>query len=234
MVFKKKIILHLLFFGIFLFSLILVVAQTPTEVIFDPIRDLFTNSQEGDLSENVAKYLFFILLAILVWSTIDMSGMIENDLIKWIASLIVAFLGVAYLTPPDIWTLLASYEALGLTLLFILPSLILVFFTYRIAAVGGAGGVVAQHIIWFIYFIFLVWKFITGIINGQISPNNSITWVFVGILILAGLAALFNKLFIKWFGKEVLEAQSQSAGSVLKRAIALRKMEAEALGEQAG
>ena len=233
MVFKKKAIFSIFFIGI-LFSLVLISAQTPTEVIFDPLRDLFTNFQEGQLSENVAKYLFFILLAVLVWSVVDTSGFVDNDIIKWVVSLIIAFLGVAYLTPTDIWTLLTPYEALGLTLLFILPSLILVFFTFRIAVVGGAGGVVAQHIIWFIYLIFLIWKFITGITSGKISPNNPITWIFVGILILVGFAALFNKLFIKWFGKEVLEAQSAAAGQTLKRAVALRRMEAEAFGEQAG
>ena len=233
MVFKKKAIFSIFFIGI-LFSLILISAQTPAEVIFDPIKDLFTNFQGGGLSENVAKYLFFILLTVLVWSVVDTSGFVDNYIIKWVISLIIGFLGTAYLTPTDIWVLLASYEALGLTLLFILPSLILVFFTYRVAFVGGAAGVIAQHIIWFVYFIFLCWKFVTGITSGKISPNNSITWVFVGILLLAGFVAIFNKLFIKWFTKEVLEAQSEAAGKVLKRAVALRKMEAEAFGEQAG
>lgn len=212
----------------------LIDAQTPGDVIFDPVKDLFyADFAEGDISPPIAKYLFWILLSVFVWSIIDLSGLISNEIAKWIVSIIIGFLGVAYLTPADVWVLLASYQALGLTLLFILPTIILVFFTFRVAYAGGAGGVIAQHIIWIIYFIFLVWKFITGILNGQIQPNNSITWLFVGILAFVGLAAILNKFLIRLFGKEVLEAQSQAAGSVLKKAARMSKMRAEELEELA-
>jgi hypothetical protein len=225
-VLSKRLLLTLFFVGVIVASLTLVVAQAPSD-IFDPVRDMFASWDSGDISPNIAKYLFFILLAAFVWSILDTSGIVSNGIVKWIISVIVSFLSVAYLSVTDIWILLTPYSAFGLTLLFVLPTLILVFFTFRIAFIGGASGVIAQHLIWIIYFVFLVWKFVTGIINGQITPNASITWVFVGILILVGIAALFNKLLIYLIGEEILKAQSQAAGSLLKRAAQMTRLDAE-------
>ena len=60
----KKVLYKQLFFGLFLVSVFVasmgfVIAQGPAAV-FDPIFDMFTNFGEGNLSINVAKYLFFL------------------------------------------------------------------------------------------------------------------------------------------------------------------------------
>jgi hypothetical protein len=127
-VLSKRLLLTLFFVGVIVASLTLVVAQAPSD-IFDPVRDMFASWDSGDISPNIAKYLFFILLAAFVWSILDTSGIVSNGIVKWIISVIVA--------------------------------------------------------------------------------------------------ALFNKLLIYLIGEEILKAQSQAAGSLLKRAAQMTRLDAE-------
>ena len=195
---------------------------------------MFTKFGEGNLNINLAKYLFWALVTIFIWSILDFSGVVPSNLANWVISIIVGFLSVAYIAPNQIWTLLTSYEAFGLTLLFVVPFIILGLFTLRIAAVGGAGGVLFQYLLWIIYGAFLAGTFVVGLVNGKLERTDPFVWIYLGTVVLVFLVVLFNHFIIKWMGKRVLEQQSERSENVLEKAVTLRKMEARALEEQAG
>lgn len=228
---KKVLNGFLLLLLAFTFSLVLISAQTPADFT-DPIKDLFANWESGNLSVNIAKYLFLLLITLFVWSILDFSGLFPSKLVEWIVAIIVAFLSVAYIAPNELWTLLTSYKGLGLTLMFVVPLVILVLFTLRIAAVGGARGILAQYLIWIVYLLFLVGAFITGILTNKIKVSDPFAWIYIAAISIVALFVIFNRLLIRWLGKEELEAESAAAENTLKKAVRLRRMEAKALEEQ--
>ena len=212
-------------------SLTLVAAQTNNPII-DPLVDLFTFRTNLSLSTNIAKYLFIILLSSLIWSSLEVSGLVKNDMIRWLISGIVAFLGISYLGADEVWALLISYNALGLTLLFLLPFAILFFFTVRIIKVGGASGVVTQYIIWVIYFIFLVYRFVVGVAGGFLPSDQTSTWIFLAAMVASAVMVFGNRTIRKWLGEEFISSEIEAAKATERKASALTRARARALGEE--
>ena len=225
-----KTITSLLVFSILtIFAVDFVAAQNP---ILDPIVDLVTFRTDLSTSINIAKYLFWILLSALVWSILEASQIVKNNGIRWVISIIVAFLGVAYLAPNDIWGLLLSYNALGLTLLFLLPTAILFFFTLRIIKVGGSSGVVTQYLIWIIYFIFIIYRFIMSITENKLGYNQASTWIFLVAIGVSAVMVFGNRWIRMWLGKEFLTAQIEHAEKIERRAAALTRARARTVEEE--
>ncbi len=221
----------LAYFSIIL-SLALVAAQTNNPIL-DPIVDLFTFKTDLSVSTNIAKYLFIILLSSLVWSSLDASGLVKNNGIRWLISIVVAFLGISYLGASDIWALLISYNALGLTLLFLFPFIILLFFTTMTIKEGKAMGIVTQHIIWMIYFVFLIYRFVAGAVEGSLPVDNISTWIFLAAIILSAFMVFGNRGIIKWFQKEIVNTEIDVAETTERRAAELTKARARALRDEA-
>ncbi len=70
----------------------------------DPIEDMFTKWKEGEgISVNVAKYLFIILLVLLIWSILDTIKISKNQIVNLAIAIIVAVLAGAYLAPEAVW-----------------------------------------------------------------------------------------------------------------------------------
>ncbi|OGJ19046.1 hypothetical protein A3K73_04475 [Candidatus Pacearchaeota archaeon RBG_13_36_9] len=224
-------ILGLVLIGIIFISLVAnFVAAQVLNSTFDPVRNMFAKwGADGDISQNVAKYLFIILVTLLIWSIIDMIGLVKSNPIKWIMSAIIGFLAVGYLTPNEIWVTLSSYSALGMTLLFMLPFVILLFFTIRITAEGGAQGYFFGLLMWIAYLLFLAYRLIMGMVFGLLDTKNPSTWISVTVWILALLVVIFYKTFTKWVGKEVVEGTVQSAERIMKMSVERDKLNADAL-----
>ncbi len=187
----------------------------------DPIKDLFAFTGDSAISVNIAKYLFWILLTLLVWSALDAGNVVRNNGIRWIISIVVGFLGVAYLTPNEIWLTLISYGALGMTLLYIFPTLILMFFTFRVVREGQATGIVLQYAMWIIYSCFLAYRFIQGIITGDLDTTETSTWVFLGVIIITVFVVIANKWLRKRLGDEFISEEITAAESVERLAAAV-------------
>ena len=114
---------------------------------------------------------------------------------------LVEILGVAYLTPNEVWTTLTSYSALAITLLFFFPFAILALFTWRISQSGTSTGVVGQYVLWIIYFLVLISRFVTGMVGGRIKVGETSTWIFIAALVITGLAIIGNRYIIKKLAK---------------------------------
>lgn len=226
--------------GIVLISvmLILLVSQfVIAQDIFDPVKDMFAKWEEGELSVNIAKYLFFAMLIILVYAIIgsipilkDMGGPDFGWFLKLILSVIIGFLATAYLTPSEVYAMLASYSAMGFVLAAGLPFVILIFFTIEISKTGGAGGKLFAKLMWFAFIAFLIYKLIAG----WADPNNPLTVGMALAYLIAIFLALvyilfFNKVLLKMWFKEELE----SAGFQLERKLELQQKKRELEAESA-
>src|SRR3989344_5151178 len=174
-----------------LFSLSLVAAATGNPII-DPIVELvtFKSTTTDDLavSTNVAKYLFIILLTSFVWSILEASGFVKNEIVRWVISGIIGFLGVAYLSQGEVFGILLTYNALGMTLLFIIA---------EVVVAGRARGIVAQYYIWILYFIFLIYRFVTGLTSGALANDTASTWIFLAAIIASFIMIFGNRFIVK-------------------------------------
>ena len=152
---KEHVHLSLLMITILLFaSLFLLNIASATQ--FDPIKDMFFNWEQGHFSENIAKYLFTILLALLIWSVIDTSDLIPKS-VSWLIAGITAFLSVAYITPKEIFALMLSSNATGMAILTIFPLMILFIFSYKMVSRADSGVIVFQkNGIGFLHDIFII------------------------------------------------------------------------------
>ena len=91
------------------------------------ISDLFTQWEGGNLDVNIAKYLFWLMLTGLIWGALSFAQFPPQKVFQALIALPVGFLVTAYITPSEVFTILTSYTALGITLSFLLPFMILLF-----------------------------------------------------------------------------------------------------------
>jgi hypothetical protein len=242
---KKLFSFAVLILLLFSFSLNFVVAkpdidQQAQENVFDPIRSWFGEWTEGNLSPNIAKYLFWILISMVVFSIGKripglQSLFEENNIILGAAfSLIIGFLSMAYITPGEVYTIMAGYSALGYVIGGFLPFIILLTFTFDLAKSSGSASKkftnkVMAMLIWSGFTIFL---FVKGIspTPGQIEVSRFLQWVLIGgaFLITVSMSTIFDKVR-KWLFKE----EVSSAQEITKKSVARDKINAEALDETA-
>jgi len=189
-------------------------AGKPASGVFDPVKNMFSSWESGQLSVNVAKYLFWILVTLFVYSILAFVPVIKklHGGAKFFLALIVGFLSTAYITPSDVYTSLAGYSALGLVLSAILPLVILLFFSIEIQKGGGVGGRLVANFMWFIFVVFLVWKLMDGVFGITTTDNAKLIspwegFAYVGIIIFA--------LIWVWFGqKQFLKTLYKQEGKV--------------------
>ena len=182
---------------------------------------MFAGWQEGQLSINIAKYLFFILLALFIYSIFAFVPIIkkQNEFIKSAMSAIVAFLATAYLTPSDVYTALASYGALGIALGGILPFIILLFFSIEVQKKGGFGGVILSKAVWAIFIVFLIYKIFSGIYFCEIRGAGTSTircinamegWIYVGLIIAAFIWIFSQRAIVKSIFKQEIRQETEN------------------------
>lgn len=222
---KEKLMFGLFAFTIALFSIIIIsnvisaadpndLAKSAVEGISKAITEWFA----GIVNNQLSKVLFGILLALLIYSILDFSGIINQNLIKVSISVIVSFLSIAYLTPTEIWLILASYNAMGATLLTLIPIMILMLFSYRMILVGGAKGVIFQYLIWIFYGIFLTIKILIQIFGEGWFTNGIVGVLYIVGLIITLIAIFFNKPIRTWLGSEYLNEEIRDAKETFERA----------------
>ncbi|MEN9626457.1 MAG: hypothetical protein RL557_785 [archaeon] len=207
---------------------------SPGEIIFDPIKNLFANWESGNLSVNIAKYLFFVLIAIFTWSLIDFSGLLPSQILSWIVAGIIAFLSIAYVAPAQVWVLMRGFDAYGLTITFFIPLIALGLFTLRVADHGSVNGIIAQRIIWGVYAVFLVWSFVTGILNNEINMQDPFSWIYLVMVGIIILIVIFNTTFIRALSNMEREAEVERGESITRKAVRYDRLRAGALDELSG
>jgi len=126
---KEGKILALMFLSVLLISMFasVVSAATPLEQLTAFINSL----RGGTAGTGFAQILLFILMLLLVYSVINFVPIIKNQnyWIKFGISAIVGWLSIMYLVPAEIYSILLSYQTLGIVLTTFLPFVIMLTFT---------------------------------------------------------------------------------------------------------
>jgi hypothetical protein len=88
------------FSGLFLISLLLAtmfVGVVSAADVFDPVKRMFTDWESGSLSLNLAKYVLFFILILVIYTIFEFVPVIGgHKAITWILSVLVSFLAAAF------------------------------------------------------------------------------------------------------------------------------------------
>jgi hypothetical protein len=199
------------------------------------IADTFWNWEKGDIDVTIVKYLFFFLILFLVTSILHLMQFPPQPFLRLIISAIVSFLAIAYITPGEIFALMTSYTALGLTLISILPFLILFLATaaiyvprFRIGRIAASGPTINYMrvlmiiLLWTFYAVYITYVVITFFRSGT-EISKAVAIIMLVMAILTWLMVFFNKFFrrfiIRVFGNV---AREQAAMDVAFAAAAAR------------
>ena len=203
----------------------LVVGVVAAQTAFDPVKDMFTEWQGGNLSINIAKYLFLALLTIFIFSiakTVPFLKRMNQGLIGLFA-LIVGFLSTAYLAPQELYDLLLSYNALGMLLGAIIPFIILVFFSIEMGK-EGEGGAIIQKVIWVGFIGFLCYKIYMGLM--ATGTEMKLSWagaiVYAAVIIISLIFVIYNRQIMLTFFKSGVKDVKHEMFEHLEKEEALR------------
>jgi ABC-type multidrug transport system fused ATPase/permease subunit len=199
----------------------------------NPIADWFTSWEEGEqFSANIAKYLLWALVAMLVYGVSDkFPGLEGKEYVKWPFAIIVGFLSMAYITPAEVIAMMGAYSGLGFALSIAVPLLILVFFTADLATKEGSPKTKVMYelvslAMWLAFTFFLLTRAM-----GAPDGSKTLSWVLFGIACIMTFSVkpimgMIKKQVHKERKKTVGEAQ-EMIGSIdkggLKRAKELIK-----------
>ncbi len=174
------------------------------------------------LGDGFTRFLFGVIIGLLVYGIADrIPGMDKKELIwaRGVIAIIIGFFGTSYISSGELKTLLVSYSALGFTLGFILPFLILVFFSYDIALSTNIKNVWVKRalirVTWGVFGVFTIYKII-----GLATPSTTLdSPIFKGILYVAFMIILgvfiFTNYLMRVLGEgEKLETLHQMANTV--------------------
>lgn len=213
----KQLVIGVAAFLIFLFLIGVVNVSSPEQAVSasgatitahntkDAFIQFIGNWQEGSMEKSVLKYFFAFIVLLLVMSALKFAMFPPSGFLRFLLSLVVSFISVAYITPTEFYTILAGYSALALTLSVILPFIIILFFAAMLIDVEhirtmSVGKILAEIMIWVAYITLLMYKLISGLMSGDLNFDKTLGTIIV-ILVLAGISVgivLFNKQFIKF------------------------------------
>lgn len=209
-VITSRIILSLFILGIIIVLAGTVLAQTsnPWNIAFDPIKNMFSQWGEGDLSRNITKYLLWGMLTIVIWAVASSIPGFEKmfeppyGFVGVLFSILAGFLAMAWLTPADVITIMTSWSALGFTLSIFIPALILFGLTAKIGISRGqtaaemAWRSLLLRAIWLVYIIFIMHRFLLLWSGG----DNASGWYWGPMI-----AILIVSLFMLFFGIRIIQ-----------------------------
>ncbi len=199
------------------------------------IEDMFAKWGEGSLDVNIAKYLLFIIVTLLIFSILNITGFPESIFVQSVGAILVSFLAVSYITPNEIFTILTTYTAMGITLSMVIPFGIMVLASAAILSpirkkgkkirlnVSGLtpGKIIMVSILWLLFTAVLIYKFIIGYGADKVQPSGGLGIVMIVVTALSILITIFNKQFRKWImniGKEIKNTEYEFAQQAAQHA----------------
>jgi hypothetical protein len=216
----KKDVLVVLFVFVLFLSISLVSAYS----LGESFNSLFSSWESGDVAPNVAKIIFAILVMFMIYALLDNTGLIRHQGVRWIISLLVSFLATIYIAPEEVYGLLVSYSALGLTLGAIVPFLILLGFTFAAVRDGSPNQIMLQWVAWIMFTIFMIYKSVVFFwFENAGGFGNTVAAVTLGMSIVALIMVFANKGLIEMMSKRWLAAEAGLAGNEIDSAVNMIK-----------
>jgi len=232
--FKSKLAPVALIFTILVFAILLNFVHTGNAVNVSVtgrqtfISDLFSNWNAGTLDANIAKYLFWFMVTVLIWSALSFARFPPNGIFQGLIAIPAGFLATAYLTPGEVFTVLQSYETLGIVLTFIVPFMLMLFFSAMFTSNQKIGTLSVPKImfevfLWLFFCVILGYKMISGIATGQVPFGLNLTMIImVAVFFLSFLILIFNRHFRRWMyslGNEIRRAEIESAAITAEESL---------------
>jgi hypothetical protein len=126
---------------------------------------------------------------------------------KWwlgaIFSAIIGFLGMAFVTPEEVFVIITNYSAMGFAIAVALPIIVLIFFTASLAAereggaVGKFGRLAMAYFVWGAYAFFLLIRIVRAWSEAEQTPTLAfLTWAafILSIVALIGMGRIFKRM----------------------------------------
>lgn len=181
------------------------------------IHDLFLKWEGGNLDTNIAKYVFFFMLVGLIWGALSFAQFPNNVAFQGLLALPAAFLATAYLTPTEVFVAMQSWNALGITLIFVLPFIIALLISSMLYSAGGArkmtvGKILIGLLLWTTLALVQCYKFIEGWVLGKLDfalLNLPLALSFVFTLITVSVL-VFHNPFRMWMWRLGLEVRAMT------------------------
>lgn len=187
-----------------------------------------------------------ILLGALLWmilySVLRSSGLFrEGEMgggtaIAGVVAFIITILAFMYLPENFVEAIVINYGAMGATILTVLPTFIIIWFTLTITT-----NLLLARLIWAIYIIYYISLAIYKI--GSVSALNyadqgifsaaNLTQIspYLVALIIGIFMFLFLRPFRQWMSKEIIKSKRERASVIQKKAAAYDKLRSKGLDE---
>lgn len=133
-----------------------------------------TGADNFDLIAEIAKWIFLIIIVLLVYSAFEYVSFPQGGVTRLLLSILIGVGATTLITTKELLTTLLTYNALGVTLSVFLPILVLAFFTLIVASKASPIGIFLQRVIWLIFSIYLFFKafILWGISNFSATEND--------------------------------------------------------------
>lgn len=223
---KKGVnVLGLVILGLFMFSVLasVVSAATPLQQLTSFINSLSVHF----VGIGFAKVLLFLLVLLLVYSVATFVPVIKDqkDWVKFGISAIVAWLSIMYLVSEEVYSILLSYQTLGIVLTTFLPFAIMLVFTIR-WNIETPEYFWVSSALWIAFAVVLTMKYVMGVFDWWTGQPSSIglfgilayLFTFVACLVLAWRGQALSMWFMtkelmgsvaKFKGMEQIEIASE-------------------------
>lgn len=199
------------------FAVALAFVNTPAPLTGEVVKGIGSGSfgdflqkwMDGSLDPTIIKYMFFILVTILIYSILSSAKWPKDAPIRWLIAIPVAFVGIAFLTPAQLYAALTTYGALVLTIIVVFPLVIMFFFSSMLLGEGKLtiGKIMMQLILWYLYLAFLIYLLISAFFRKGMVFDLGVIVIILGAVV-ASLIILFNKKFRHWvrdIGREITQ-----------------------------
>ncbi len=201
------------------------------------------------------KYLFLVMIIMLVYSAFTYAGFPQNAATRMILTVIFSILATILIDPNELVSIVRSYTAAGIALSLVIPIIVLGFITFAVAVKVSSVGIVMQRILWAFYSVYLfisaggawliaktngtgfdwiakIFTFLggSGAQSGQFGDSTIILLIeFVASIIIFFTLVLNNQWFVDYLIADVREAKAKKSGDITKKAKTREKQLAGSL-----
>jgi hypothetical protein len=180
---------------------------------------IFTKSGwlEGNFAPNIAKIFFFIMIGLFVFLILsNVFGSFSKGILG-VISFLVAFLATAYMTPDEVYSLLNSYSALGLTITTLIPLIILGGLTYtaETAEKGQVQLIMMQYFGWILFAAYSVYRLGYDMFSSTGEGSIGVNVILLVTAIVAAGVAVWNKQLRRMIAKNYIESSKEAAEETL-------------------
>ncbi len=127
---------------------------------------------------------------------------------------------------------ISDSNALGTTLLTLIPFVILALYTFRAVEDNKATVITLQRVVWGIFTAFILFFYISGLIQGKIEALSGFGAIYILTTIVSACIFVWNPILIRQLAnmqhqamKEVAERRFKGAGEAIKNLYNLEKGE---------